>query len=46
VRKSLIDTDILSEIRKLKNTKINAQAIAYRGIAKVKSQKSKVKCLW
>ncbi|GAX36555.1 PilT-like protein [Nodularia sp. NIES-3585] len=32
MRKSLIDTDILSEIRKLKNTKINAKAIGYIGI--------------
>jgi tRNA(fMet)-specific endonuclease VapC len=32
VRKSLIDTDIVSEIRKFKNTNINAKAIAYRAI--------------
>lgn len=32
MRKSLIDTDIVSEIRKLKNPKINAKAIGYLGI--------------
>ncbi|MBD2145347.1 PIN domain-containing protein [Sphaerospermopsis sp. FACHB-1194] len=34
MRKSLIDTDITSEIRKGKNSKINANAIAYRAIWK------------
>ncbi len=32
MRKSLIDTDILSEIRKGKNYKINAESITYRAI--------------
>jgi tRNA(fMet)-specific endonuclease VapC len=32
VRKSLIDTDILSEIRKGKNPKINSKSITYRAI--------------
>jgi tRNA(fMet)-specific endonuclease VapC len=32
VRKSLIDTDILSETRKGKNPKINAKSITYRAI--------------
>ncbi|MEA5512826.1 PIN domain-containing protein [Nodularia sp. UHCC 0506] len=32
MRKSLIDTDILSEIRKGKNYKINVESITYRAI--------------
>ncbi|MFK0733338.1 MAG: PIN domain-containing protein [Gloeotrichia echinulata HAB0833] len=32
MKKSLIDTDILSEIRRGKNPKINAKAITYRAI--------------